>query len=145
SVTPPSGQTTTLDLDAVSICFSQDSGIVASRAWSGDLGGTYTNLSAAVKAVYDSARSSVANFTVRNGTINQGQGSGANSSTYNFEYASGFTVDGVVSNITGIDTGSVDASYATGAMVVRNSTFLANVDNVTNRMYGPSAIAFGAT
>lgn len=129
-VTPPAGVTDTLDLDQATLTASNDYGIVASRAWGGDIPG-FDNLSTEAKSAYKKA----ANFTVKNGLILQGQGDGYGSTPLYFRSLPGVTVDHVETLATGMDSQSLDATYATGAVTVTNSTFREQIDNISNRMH----------
>jgi hypothetical protein len=150
-VTPPPGVTTSIDLDAATLNVSYDYGIIASGAWWGDMPGSgsgYLNLPASVQSLYyanTGAMLSGGNFTLKNGSIAQGQGDGTNSSPLFFDHLSGITVDHVTCSATGIDTTNLDASYAAGNITVSNSTFQDNIVNVADRMAGPSTIKFYKT
>jgi hypothetical protein len=147
-VTPPSGVTTSVNVDAATLSVSYDYGIIASGAWSGDTPGSgagILNLPASVQATYDAKRATMlnaANFTVKNGSVVQGQGSGTKSSPLFFEYLGGFTVNKVTTYASGIDTTNLDGACARGNISITNSTLQDNIFNVANRMYGPPSIAF---
>jgi hypothetical protein len=140
-VTPPSGVTTSLDVDAATLNVSFDYGVVAARAWSGGFPG-FANFPASVQSVYSAGYLNVANFTVENGSIVQGQGRGTNSSPLYLQYLNGLTVNQVSTSDTGLDTINVDATGVSGSIVISNSTFQDNIPNVTNRMAGPATISF---
>ena len=139
-VTPPSGVTTSVDLDAATLNVSYDYGIIASGAWAVTCRApvpAILNLPATVHNTYNSNRVkmlSEANFTVENGSIVQGQGSGADSSPLFFE----MSVDLPVNNIQLLTRASIPQTWmlyaASGEMTVINSTFQDNIPNVTNRM-----------
>jgi hypothetical protein len=127
-VTPAAGVIDALDLDQGTLTISADYGILASPNGS-DIPG-WINLPAAVQA----ASRKAANFTVKDGFISQGQGNGYGSSPLYLWKINGVTVDNVQTFATGTDTQSLDATYATGHVTVRDSTFRENIENITNRM-----------
>ena len=147
-VTPPSGVTTSVDLDAATLNVSYDYGIIASGQWSGSFPGSgagYLNLPAPVQAAYSANSATMvsgANFDLENGSIVQGQGNGTDSSPLFFEYLGGLTVNKVTTSDTGVDTTNLDGTYAGGAISITNSTFRDNIPNVTDRMAGPATISF---
>ncbi len=128
-VTPPAGVVDSLDLDQATLTVSGDYGVLASRAFSGDVLG-YANLPAAARNAYKNA----ANVTVRHGAIAQGAGDGYASSPLFFRSLPGFTVEDVETYATGTDTESLEATYASVRATVRGSTFREDIDNVSNRM-----------
>lgn len=147
-VTPPSGVTTSVDLDEATLNVSYDYGIIASGAWSGDFPGSgagFSNLPASVQNLYSEDRTSMlsgANFILENGSVVQGQGDGTNSSPLFFEYLGGFSVNNVNTYDTGVDTTNLDATNAGGNVSIGNSTFQDNIPNVTDRMNGPATLSF---
>jgi hypothetical protein len=128
-VTPPKGATDSLDLDAATLTVSDDYGIVASDAPADGLPGL-DNLSRAARKQYRKA----ANFTLENGSVEQGQGNGYASDPLFFRNLNGLTVKNVSTFASGMDTQSLDATYARGHVTVISSTFLENIANVSNRM-----------
>lgn len=146
-VAPPSGVTTSVDLDEATLNVSYDYGIVASGSWQGDFPGSgagILNLPAPIRTAYDTNRTRMlgeANFTVKNGSIVQGRGNGANSSPLFFQYLGGFTVHKVTTSASGLDTTDLDAANAAGPISIRDSTFQDKIPNVTNRMAGPATIS----
>jgi len=129
TVTPPRGQADSLDLDNVTLTPSGDYGILAAASWDADIPGL-VNLPDEARA----ASKKAAGFTVRNGSIVQGQADGYASSPLFFRGLRGFTVENVHTHATGTDTTSLDATYARDGIVVRGSTFEENIDLVTDRM-----------
>src|SRR5262249_27312368 len=127
-VAPPSGVTDSLDLDQATLTVSGDYGILASPNGS-DIPG-WANLPATAQ----NASRKAANFTVKNGSIVQGQGNGYASSPLYFWKLAGVTVENVQTSATGMDTQSLDATYATDHVTIRNSTFRESIDNISNRM-----------
>ena len=123
------GNTQSVDLDQATLTVSGDYGIMASHAWSGDILG-YSNFAGQVGTAYKNA----SGFTVKNGFIVQGQGDGYGSSPLYFRGLAGVAVDGVETHATGLDTQSLEASYATVGVTVRNSTFREDIDNISDRM-----------
>jgi PKD repeat protein len=146
-VTPPSGTTTSVDLDAATLTVSYDYGILASGAYSGDMpgsGSAYQNLPASIQALYTADRIALltaGNFTLENGSVVQGQGNGANSTPLFFEYLSGLTVNRVTTSDTGLDTTNLDGAVAGGNITISNSTLQDTIANVTDRMQGPATIS----
>lgn len=128
-VTPPAGVKDSIDLDAATLTASHDYGILASASWHDGVPGL-VNLPPEAQSAYQNA----ANFTLRNGTVRQGQGDGYASAPLFFRNLRGLTVDGVQTIASGMDTESLDATYAAGAVVVRHSTFREASRNVSNRM-----------
>ena len=128
-ITPAGGVAQSVDLDGATLTVSGDYGILASRTWGGEILG-FTNLSSQAQAVYKSA----ANFTVKNGSILQGQGAGYASSPLFFRNLPGVVVDNVQTLATGMDTQSLEATYASVGVTVRGSTFREDIDNISNRM-----------
>jgi hypothetical protein len=128
-VIPPGNATDTLDLDQATLTVSNDYGVVASRISRGGLPG-WVNLSPEAQAVYRNA----ANFTLKNGAIVQGQGNGYASSPLFFRKLAGVTVANVQTHATGMDTQTLDATYATDRVTILNSTFREDIDNISDRM-----------
>jgi hypothetical protein len=128
-VTPPAGQSDTLDLDYAAVTASFDRGIIATQEWNGNIPG-WSNLPTTVNASYAQA----ANFTVRNGHINQGKANGYSSSPLYCPYLPGLTVSNVQTYATGMDTISLEADYDTVGVTVTGSTFQSNIDNISNRV-----------
>ena len=150
-VTPASGVTTSVDLDAATLNVSYDYGIIASAVFSGDMPGSgagILNQPITLQNTYNSTRVKMlngANFTVENGSIIQGQGNGTNSSPLFFQYLGGFTVNNMTSSDTGIDTTNLDAYGASGKTTITNSTFRDNIPNITNRMSATATVLFSNT
>ncbi len=136
TVTPPAGQSDTLDLDYAAVSASFDRGIMATQAWSGDIPG-WSNLPPTVYPSYLLA----ANFTVRNGHINQGQGNGYDSSPLYCPSLPGLTVTNVQTLATGMDTASLVANNDSGGVTVSGSIFQQNIDNISNRMNDYASLA----
>ncbi|HKB36713.1 MAG TPA: NosD domain-containing protein, partial [Gemmataceae bacterium] len=128
-VTTQPGVTDTLDLDQATLTVSDDYGILASPASGSDIPG-WVNLSSAAQAAAHNA----ANFTVKDGLINQGQADGYASSPLYFQRLAGVTVDNVQTHATGMDTQTLDATYATDHVTIRDSTFREDIDNISDRM-----------
>ncbi|MBI1913917.1 MAG: right-handed parallel beta-helix repeat-containing protein [Planctomycetes bacterium] len=128
-VIPPPNSLDSLDLDQATLTVSNDYGIVASHISRGGLPG-WVHLSPEAQAVYRNAT----NFTVKNGSVVQGQGNGYASSPLFFRELAGVTVDNVQTHATGMDTQSLDATYATAHVTILNSTFREDIDNISNRM-----------
>jgi Right handed beta helix region len=118
-----------IDLDQATLTVAGDHAIMATRVSSSEILG-WKNLPARARSVYRQA----ADFTIRNGTIQQGQGDGYDSSALFFRDLPGVTVENVQVYSTGTDTTALDATYARGIVVVRDSTFEDDIDNITNRM-----------
>ena len=128
-VTPGEGQTVNVDLDAAVILPSFDYGIIASNSSLGGLPGS-GNLPDSVKSVYKNA----SDFTVKNGRIEHGPGGGFGSSPFQFRsLEGGFTVDNITSTVVGMDGPSIQATHAAGPIVVRNSTFEQDMQNISDR------------
>lgn len=123
------GNSQSIDLDLATLTVSGDYGVVASQAWSGEIFG-FANLSAEAQTVYKNA----ANFTVKNGAIEQGAGDGYGSSPLYFRNLPGVVVDNVETLATGMDTQTLDATFATVGVTIRDSTFREDIDNISNRM-----------
>src|SRR5262249_15293842 len=128
-VTPPAGVIDSLDLDQATLTIADDYGILASPASSSDIPG-WANLPAAART----ASRKAANFTVKDGFLTQGQGDGYGSSALFLRSIAGGTVDNVQTFATGMDTQSLDATYARDHVTIRNSTFREDIDNISNRM-----------
>jgi hypothetical protein len=140
-VAPPPGKAETVDLDYAALMPSDDYGVLASSLWQGEIPG-YVNLTSQAQAAYAQA----ANFTIRNGRIRQGKAQGYSCPPLFLKSAkAGFLIDGVEIEVHGMDTPSLDAHRAGGSMVVRNSTFSENVDNISNRMHVPATVYFAQT
>jgi hypothetical protein len=148
-VTPPSGQTDTVDIGYAALLAAEDYGILASTQYKGQwpFNFEYANLSHTAQAAYGSER----NFTLQNsspstGGIVQGQAHGYDSTALFFDVCElGFAVNDVSVQINGMDTLGVsvyDNSGASGNMSIRNSTFTCNIDNVSNRMIIPGTLFF---
>jgi Calx-beta domain/Beta-agarase/YXIM esterase-like, galactose-binding domain-like len=125
----PLAGTDTLDLDQATLTVAGDYGILASPAYSGDILGWNALTPAA-----QSASRQAADFTVTNGFILQGQGDGYASSPLFFRSLPGLTVDHVETHATGMDTQSLEATYAKVRVNVLNSTFREDIDNISNRI-----------
>ena len=128
-VTPPRGASDSIDLDQATLTVSNDYGIIASDAPADGIPGL-DNLSAAAQQNYRNA----ANFTLEDGSVMQGWGNGYASDPLLFRNLNGLTVKNVSTYATGMDTQSLDATYATGHVTVVDSTFRENIANVSNRM-----------
>ena len=145
-VVTPTTTPDTLDLDQATLTPSYDYGIVASRAWSGDMGHRFQNLGAAVQAVWDSNRMSVTNVTIKNGFIVQGQGAGYSSSPIYGVSAYGIALEKLHTSDSGVNTTSIDLDTMMGGEAsITNSTIQQTGSNVTNRMQGPATISFTQT
>ena len=132
---PSTGTRDSLDLDQATLTVSGDYGILASDAPIGDFLGL-TNLTPAAQASYRNA----ANFTLENGSVVQGRGNGYASSPLLFRNLAGVTVQNVSTFATGMDTQTLDATYASGNVTIQNSTFRENIANVGNRMQNTATI-----
>jgi hypothetical protein len=128
-VIPPPQVTDSFDLDQATLTVSNDYGIVASHISRDGLAG-WVNLSPQAQTAYRKA----ANFTVMNGSVVQGQGNGYASSPLFFRGIAGVTVDNVQTYATGMDTQTLDATYATDHVTILNSTFREDIDNISDRM-----------
>jgi len=145
-VATPTTKPDTLDLDQATLTPSHDYGVVASRAWSGDMAYGYQNLGAAVQAIWDSHRMSVTNVTIENGSIVQGQGAGPSSSPIYGESVYGFALDKLHTSDSGVNTTSIDLhNMMGGGASITNSTIQQTGTNVTNRMQGPATISLSLT
>ena len=129
----PTG-TTDLALDYASVTASRDYGIVATQQWSGELP---THL---LTADFLHTYRTAANFTVRNGSVIQGQAHGRSSSPLFFDSLPGFTVSGVTATINGADTDNLDASGASDGTIT-DSVFQGTTDRLSDRMHITAAIA----
>jgi hypothetical protein len=129
----PTG-TTDLALDYASVTASRDYGIVATQQWSGELPAHL--LTPDFLHTYRTA----ANFTVRNGSVIQGQAHGRSSSPLFFDSLPGFTVSGVTATINGTDTDNLDASGASDGTIT-DSVFQGTTDRLSDRMHITAAIA----
>jgi hypothetical protein len=139
-VTPPAGQTDSVDLDYAQLTPSFDYGVLASHQWWGNVPG-YANLPPGVQSAYRN----VSDFTVRNGSIVQGKANGYGSDPLFVQQTSGVTVDGVHTQDAGMDTSSVQADYASGNILIQNSTFVEHVDNISNRMLAFATVELNHT
>src|SRR5262249_22156640 len=128
----------TLDLDGATLLASDDYGVLASRQWEGELPGGM-HLPAAVRKVYRVA----ADFTLKNGRIEQGRGQGHASNPLYFTSLPGLTVDRVHTVAGGIDTVSLDASFASGTVTIRDSIFEEKVANITDRRRDYATLKLG--
>jgi hypothetical protein len=138
-VVPPTGQTATLDLDGATLLAADDYGVLASGQWEGDLPGA-VNLPTAVRDAYRDA----ADFTLKNGTVEQGRGQGHASDPLYFEQLpGGLDVVGVHTVAGGIDTVSLDANYVSGGVTIRDSIFEEHVTNITNRLRDYATVQLG--
>jgi hypothetical protein len=135
-VEPNTGAKDTIDLDYASLGYSDDYGILASFQWSGQLPG-FVNLSADAQKKYRAA----ADFTIRNGNIRQGQAHGYASDPLFMQCLAGLSIDNIRTDASGVDVTSVDANSASGSIVIRNSVFNENIDNITDRMHGGETIS----
>jgi hypothetical protein len=71
-------------------------------------------------------------FTLKNGTVTQGQGNSYASSPIQYG-AAGLVVDGVKMMASGLDTCLIDATWAQNT-TIKNSTLIGNLDRISNRM-----------
>ncbi|MCD4812513.1 T9SS type A sorting domain-containing protein [bacterium] len=138
---------TTLDLDDARVVSAYDSGIIAAQQWSGDIP-AMSNFDPALTVIYNSARSGIENFTLQNGTVTQGNGTGYKSSPLEFGGIHGLLVENITLNANGPDTTTLRApalaclaGTSTLDAIVRNCTLNHTIDLVANRMHGPSVIA----
>jgi hypothetical protein len=118
-----------LDLDDAVILPSFDYGILATRTWDGEIKG-WSNLPQARLSTYRSA----ANFTVRNGKLSKGAGDGYGCVPLFCNDLPGLVIDGVETLTRGVDTQSVSAEHASGAVTIRQSRFTEDTWLITNRM-----------
>src|SRR5262249_13491422 len=128
-VIPQSHSSDSLDLDQATLTVSNDYGIVASGISRDGVPG-WVNLSPQAQAVYRNA----ANFTLKNGSVLQGQGNGYASSPLFFRGIAGVTVDNVQTHATGMDTETLDATAASNHVTILNSTFREDINNISDRM-----------
>jgi PKD repeat protein len=140
TVTPNAGATDTVDIDGASVSFADDYGILVSELWSGQMPG-YANMSSLAQQEYIRA----VNFTVQNGTINQGQAQSYAGCPFFAEYMNGLSINNVQTHAYGIDTDTLDAYSATGSLVVRNSTINESISNITDRMHLGESLALDHT
>lgn len=124
-----------LDLDDALILPSYTHGILATRTWSGELNG-WSNLPESVMTNYRSA----ANFTVRNGKIRKGNNDGYGCIPLYCNDLPGLVVEGVETFTRGVDTQSLTADHASGAVAVRGSTFTEQTWLITDRMASYSTL-----
>jgi hypothetical protein len=129
----PTG-TADMALDYASVTASRDYGIVATQQWSGELPSHL--LTPAFLRSYRTAT----NFTVRNGSVIQGQAHGRSSSPLYLNSLPGFTVTGVTATINGMDTDNLDASWGSDGTVT-DSVFQGSTDRLSDRMHVTAAIA----
>jgi hypothetical protein len=130
-VTPIANVTTSLDLDEATLTVVGDYGVLASRAWTGELAG-FTGLSSRAQAAYRARKAG--HVCVRNGKLLQGRGRGHASSPLFFRSLPGVRVEGVETLARGLDTESLDATGASEQVSVRKCTFRHEVANISNRM-----------
>jgi len=139
-VTPAPGKTVPLlDLDAATLTVSYDYGIVAGRIWPGTAPAYtsfpgFTNFPASVQAAYAANYGKVQGFTIENGKVLQGQGGGYGSTVIDSISLNGLTVNGVQTFVSGMDTQTINATYAGSWLTIANSRFQNQVSNMTNRM-----------
>ncbi|MEN6457924.1 MAG: fibronectin type III domain-containing protein [Thermoguttaceae bacterium] len=117
----------TVTLDYASLTASRDYGVIASTAW--------YYLPSQLSS--DTTKSTMTNsqyLTICNGSIVQGQGDGYSSLPIYAEYVNGLTVKNVNTLSTGIDTGAIDARYASLGVTISGCVFRSTSDKVTNRM-----------
>jgi hypothetical protein len=125
-VTPQTGKVATVDLDYADVSVSRDFGIIASPSyWTFPVELQTADVVAAVPHV--------ANFTVTNGSVRQGQGQAYGSAALNVWALNGVTVEGVTAYVDGMDSQDVEGRYAKNVLI-HASTFDADVDNISNRM-----------
>jgi fibronectin type 3 domain-containing protein len=108
TVTPAAGNTDTVDLDYAAVMRSNVDGVLQ--------GSTVVCPS----------------FTLKNGTVTQGQGNSYASSPLQYG-AAGLVVDGVKMMASGLDTCLIDATWAQNT-TIKNSTLIGNLDRISNRM-----------
>lgn len=128
-VDPPTGATDTVDLDEATLTRAGDYGVFASRSWGGDIPG-FANLPPAATKIYRKA----AHLTVKNGVLEQGKARSYASSPLFCRRLPGLTVENVETHATGMDTLSLEATFASEAVTVRKSVFREDVSNISNRM-----------
>jgi hypothetical protein len=133
TVTPPTGQTATVDLDYAAVMASRDYGVIATNTGSGNL--PVQIQSAQFLATYLNAR----NFTIQNGHIIQGQGHGFASSALFFQGLTGFTVSNVDAYANGMDTNILEGTFGVNALV-QGSMFRGGIDRISDRMGDFAAI-----
>lgn len=126
--TPGANRTENLDLDYAMVAVSHDYGILATNAWTGDILG-WSNLPRRVPRT----GKRVSGFTLKNGSILQGGARGYGSSPLFFAHARDIAVEGVQTLTRGMDTNTLNAESASGSVMVRDSTFRHEVDNISNR------------
>lgn len=137
-VTPGEGRTDDLDLDLATVSTSYDYGVVATNAWTGEIPG-WSNL-----ASVGPLRRQASNFTLRNGTVRQGQGRGLSSSPAYCPLVRGLTVEDVTCFTSGMDTTTIDVGRAKGPVVIRRCTLKHDVENITDRGKLTSALRLAA-
>jgi hypothetical protein len=135
-VAPPAQQSASIALDYAALVPSRDYGIMATQLWSGQFP-SHLQLPYIVESYRDAAR-----FTVRNGSIIQGQGEGRKSSPLFLQDLPGFTVTGVSTKVTGMDSHNLDAEWAQDGAIT-TSIFDGSADRVSNRMEIVAAINLG--
>src|SRR5262249_30920077 len=109
------------------------------RLWEGNLPGA-VNLPTAIRQAYRVA----ADFTLKNGTVEQGRGQGHASDPLYFEQLpGGLDVEGVHTVAGGIDLVTLHANYVSGPVTIRGSTFEEHVTNITNRLRDYATVQLG--
>jgi hypothetical protein len=132
---PPAGEAVNLDLDEAQVVVTHDHGIVATNASREDVPG-WNQLIGAVGPL--SRR--VSNFTLKNGSVVQGRGRALGGSPLYFAHLRGLSVEEVETFANGTDTTTLNATAASGRVVIRKCTLRHEVENITDRYRLFSAI-----
>ena len=126
SMTSPSGQQMTTDLDYAALTYSRNWGVVAS-----DASQSYWPANLWTSTVSSNNRN-VANIAIKNGTIVQGQGHSYAGTSINGMAEVGLTVNGVSATASGDDTNIIDRTWGVNTEVT-NCTLTGNGTRISNR------------
>ena len=137
-VTPPAGQTDTVDLDYVALMTSRNYGVLASPDAYSFPSQTYT-----AQIDHDATHNlrPSGNLTIKNGTITQGPGSSYGGSNIWAQGLPGLTIDSITGYASGMDTRQVFGKWSSN-VVVRNSTWTGGIDRISNRMTAVCVLDF---
>ena len=131
-VVTPTG-TANVDLDYATLTASRDYGIVATP----DYGYLPSQLQT---SVITNAAAKAASFTIKNGSLIQGQGAGFSGWAMNCTEIQGITVQSMNFSVNGIDSNSFIGQWARN-ITIKDSTFNNNIPAITNRMHWGGVIA----
>ena len=131
-IEPTPGATGTMDLDFAVVAAADECGIIASPApW-----GFPPYLKT---ARITAATPRTKNFTLRNGTLTQGQSRGYAGASVDCKLLDGIKIDKVTAFVNGIDTVNINAGYAAN-ITIDDCTLRADIERITNRQANFAAI-----